>query len=81
MDLWCCLGGGWFTAAKKGDHCNETFFCNSFCFFLCASVLPLGHCVVAKAGRHWSLRDINILTPIYRHALIITLIDQIMCIY
>jgi hypothetical protein len=48
---------------------------------LCASVLPLGHCVVAKAGRHWSLRDINILTPIYRHALIITLIDQIMCIY
>jgi hypothetical protein len=34
------------------DHCSGTFlFCNfSLFFWLCASVLPLVHCVVAEAG-------------------------------
>jgi hypothetical protein len=29
-------------------------------FWLCASVLPLGYCVVADAGCNWYLHDINI---------------------
>jgi hypothetical protein len=37
------------------------FFCNSsFFFWLCASAVPLGQCVVAEAGCNWYLRDINI---------------------
>jgi hypothetical protein len=27
---------------------------------MCASIMPLGHCVVAKARCNWYLRDINI---------------------
>jgi hypothetical protein len=37
------------------DHFSGTFlFCNSYFFWLCASVLSLGHYVVAdKSGNGW----------------------------
>jgi hypothetical protein len=44
------------------NHSIGTFlFCNSsFFFWLCASVLPLGHYVIAEAGCNWYPLDINI---------------------
>jgi hypothetical protein len=44
------------------NHYSGTFlflFYNSF-FWLCASVLLLGHCVVAEAECNWYLLNINI---------------------
>jgi hypothetical protein len=44
------------------DHCSGTFFyviLLSF-FWLCASIVPLGHYVVAEAGCNWYHLDINI---------------------
>jgi hypothetical protein len=44
------------------DLCSMTFLSFSSSFFrrMCASVMPLGHCVVAKATCNWYLCDINI---------------------
>jgi hypothetical protein len=42
------------------DHCNWTFFFNSSFFKPCASVLSLGHYVVAEAGCNCYSFDINI---------------------
>ena len=39
------------------DHCSRIFH---FIFWLCASVISLGHFVVAEAECNWYLRDINI---------------------
>jgi hypothetical protein len=44
------------------DHCSGTFLFHnfSFIFWLCASIMSLGHCVVADARCNWYLHDINI---------------------
>jgi hypothetical protein len=36
------------------------FLVFSLFFWLCASVMPLGQCVVAEAGYNWYLHNINI---------------------
>jgi hypothetical protein len=43
-------------------HCSGPFSFSVILlfFWLCASVLPLGHCVVAEAGCNWYRLDINI---------------------
>jgi hypothetical protein len=42
-------------------HCSGAFSFSVILFFLlCASVLPLGHYVVAEAGCNWYHLDINI---------------------
>jgi hypothetical protein len=53
------------------DHFSVTFLiCN---FFLCASVLSLGQCVITEAGCNWYLLDINIcsLSKIYSHKVVL----------
>jgi hypothetical protein len=59
-----------FGSLKQGFyHYSGTFlFCNSS-FWLCASVLSLGQCVVAEAGCNWYFFDINIfpLSKKYTH--------------
>jgi hypothetical protein len=42
------------------DHCSVTLLI-FYILRLCASVLPLGLCVVVEAGCNWYLYDINIL--------------------
>jgi hypothetical protein len=43
------------------DHCSGTFFyVILLLFWLCASVVPLGHYVVAEARCNWYHLDINI---------------------
>jgi hypothetical protein len=51
LNFWCCLGGV-STVTKEIDYCSETFLLLEFFFFfgLCASVMPLGQYIVAKAG-------------------------------
>jgi hypothetical protein len=43
-------------------HCSGAFSFSVILllFLLCASVLPLGHCVVAETGCNWYRLDINI---------------------
>jgi hypothetical protein len=42
-------------------HYSWTFlFCDSFFFWLCTSVLALGHYAVAEIWYNWYHRDINI---------------------
>jgi hypothetical protein len=48
-------------------HCSKTFIFSSSFFWLCASVLLLGYCVVAEAECNWYLYDINILDDPLRH--------------
>ena len=51
----------WSAATRSRSLAGLFYFCNSyFIFWLCASILPLGHCVVAEAECNWYLRDINI---------------------
>jgi hypothetical protein len=55
---WCCLVRcykEYVTVAGLFPLYNSSFY-----FWLCASVLLIGHCVVADAGCNWYLRDINI---------------------
>jgi hypothetical protein len=62
LDFWCCLGGGCLSLLQGIDHCSGTFlFCiSSSVFWLCASVMPLGHFVIVEARCNWYLPDINI---------------------
>jgi hypothetical protein len=42
------------------DHCSGIFlFDNSSYFWLCVSIMPLEHCVIAEAGCNWYLININ----------------------
>jgi hypothetical protein len=47
---------------QRTHHYSGTFLlCNSSLFFwLCVSVLPLGHYVVAETGCNYHIHDINI---------------------
>jgi hypothetical protein len=60
LDFRCCLGGVCAASIRTGTLTGLLFFSFFFSFWLCASVLPLGYCVVAEAGCNWYLHDINI---------------------
>jgi hypothetical protein len=52
----CSLGGGCIVAARAGvPQRGFSFLSLFFIFWLGASVLPLGYCVVAEAGCNWYL--------------------------
>jgi hypothetical protein len=52
---WLCQ----YCCSKKHITLAGLFFV-ILLFWLCASVISLGQCVVAEAGCNWYLRDINI---------------------
>jgi hypothetical protein len=54
LEFRCCLGDGCIVAARA--RISRLFFLSFFClFWLGASVLPLGYCVVAEAECNWYL--------------------------
>jgi hypothetical protein len=60
LDFWCCLLVVLVLLLQGIYHYSGPFSFSVIHFFLCASVLSLGHCVVAEAGSNWYRLDINI---------------------
>jgi hypothetical protein len=60
------------------DHCSGTFFyviLFSF-FWLCASVVPLGHYVVAEAGCNWYHLVLILIYTLYLKNALLSAIDS-----
>jgi hypothetical protein len=45
---------------QRINHCSMTYIFVVLIFWLCTSILPLEHWVVAEAESNWYLHDINI---------------------
>jgi hypothetical protein len=56
LSMWCLV-----LLLQGIDRCSGAFlFIILLLFWLCASLMPLGQCVVAQARCYWYLLDINI---------------------
>jgi hypothetical protein len=57
LDFWCYFDGVNVAISSVAWLLFLQFF---FRFWLCASVMPLGQCIVTETECNWYLRDINI---------------------